>query len=158
MGSWVRLLSVKGVPDPAFKLCGRSRIPGSKVLVPLLHHAFRFNSFSIWQPLIGIACTGGISKTNSNCSFNRIHCSCYMVTCFSHTSHKSAMAGSYFCYLFKYYPRLVEWILYWLRFSTFSSDDNILLFLKDYGIYCKGSSHLAILIYSKCMIYYSYSH
>ena len=91
----------------------------------LIFFLFRFNSFSIWQSFIGIACTGEIGQTDSNCSFNTIHCSCNMVTCFSHTSHTSAVAGPYFCCLFKYDLKFVEWVLYWLRFSIFSSGDTV---------------------------------
>ena len=86
---------------------------------------FWFNSFWIWQPLIGIACTCKIGQPDSNCSFNTIHCSWNLTTFFSYTSHAHAMTGLYFCSFFKYYPKFVEWILYWLRFSAFSSDDTV---------------------------------
>ena len=79
----------------------------------------------MWQPLIRIACTGGIGQTDSNCNFNTRHCICNMVTCFSRTIHLRAMAGPYFGCLFWYYPYFVEWILQWLRFSTLFSDDTV---------------------------------
>ena len=57
--------------------------------------------------------------------FNTIHCSCNMLTSFSHTDHTRATTVPYFCYLFQYYPKFVEWVLYLLRFSTFSFDDTV---------------------------------
>ena len=57
--------------------------------------------------------------------FKTIHCSCNMLTSFSHTDHTREMTVPYFCYLFQYYPKFVEWVLYWLRFSPFSSDDTV---------------------------------
>ena len=47
------------------------------------------------------------------------------LTYFSHTSHTRAVAGPYFCCLFKYYPMFVKRIFYWLRFSAFSSNDTL---------------------------------
>ena len=38
-GPAVLLLNFRGVPRPTFKLWGESRVLGSGVLVPLLHHA-----------------------------------------------------------------------------------------------------------------------
>ena len=56
----VRLLMVSFFPS----LEKNSLIPGVSSFL-IIH------SFSIWQPLIGIAFTGGTGQTDSNCSFNQ---------------------------------------------------------------------------------------
>ena len=54
----VPLLNFKGGPGVSFlNFDGGSRLPGSRVLVPLLHHAEKYCNYSssrnfIWQPLV----------------------------------------------------------------------------------------------------------
>ena len=45
-GPGVPLLNFRGVPGPTFKLWGGSRFPGSRGLVPRLHHATLVQAFS----------------------------------------------------------------------------------------------------------------
>ena len=105
-----------------FSLSGQHFLDWNLNLLFLLVQYFFSLAATHW---IDIACTSGIGQTDSNCSFNTIHCSCNMVTYFSHTSHKRTIASPYFCCLFKYYSKFVERILYWLRFFTFYSDDVV---------------------------------
>ena len=105
-----------------FPLWPKSSRMKSKSFIFFGSIVFRFGSPS----LALLVQTGGICQTNSNYNFSRRYWRCNnMVTCFSHTSHTCSMTGPYFCCLFNYYPKLVEWILYWLRFFIFSSDDTV---------------------------------
>ena len=99
-----------------FPLCPRSSRLKSKSFIFFSSIVSRFGSLSL-ELLVQAA-----GKTDLNCSFNAIHCSCNMITCFSHTSHIRAMAD---LLSFQVLSKCLEKNLCWLGFSNFSSGDTI---------------------------------